>query len=148
MPFRKKEPAAQRLTREQFDITQNRGAEAPWTRDQHDELGLYVDIVSGEPLFASSDRRHSGSGWPSFPGPIEPADGNEGRDMSHGMVRAEVRSTHGDDQRSEVFSDGSRDRGGMPFRINSAALRFIPRDQMKAEGYGAYLAQVDGAAAG
>lgn len=148
MQFRKTEDAVQRLTPEQFYVTQEGGTEAPGTGeyDHHDEPGIYVDIVSGEPLFASSDKYDSGSGWPSFTRPIEPANVNEIRDMSHGMVRTEVRSTHGDSHLGHVFPDGPRDRGGMRFCINSAALRFIPRDEMEAEGYGAYLAQVDASA--
>ena len=107
------------------------------------EPGIYVDIVSGEPLFASSDKYESGCGWPSFTKPIEPANVNELRDTTHGMIRTEVRSTHGDSHLGHVFPDGPRDRGGLRYCINSASLRFIHRDDMEAEGYGAYLDQVE-----
>ena len=104
--------------------------------------GIYVDIVSGEPLFASSDKFESGCGWPSFTRPIEPANVAELTDRSYGMVRTEVRSTHGDSHLGHVFPDGPRDRGGLRYCINSASLRFIPREEMEAEGYGDYLDQV------
>jgi peptide-methionine (R)-S-oxide reductase len=102
-----------------------------------------VDIVSGEPLFASSDKFESGCGWPSFTKPIEPANVSELRDTAHGMVRTEVRSAHGDSHLGHVFSDGPVDRGGLRYCINSASLRFIHRDAMVAEGYGDYLDQVE-----
>jgi peptide-methionine (R)-S-oxide reductase len=99
--------------------------------------------VSGEPLFASSDKFDSGCGWPSFTKPIEPANVNELRDTTHGMIRTEVRSAHADSHLGHVFPDGPRDRGGLRYCINSASLRFIHRDDMEAEGYGAYLNQVE-----
>jgi methionine-S-sulfoxide reductase/methionine-R-sulfoxide reductase len=102
-----------------------------------------IDIVSGEPLFASSDKFDSGCGWPSFTKPIEPANVNELSDRSYGMVRTEVRSTHGDSHLGHVFDDGPEDRGGLRYCINSASLRFIHRDDMAAEGYGDYLNQVE-----
>jgi peptide-methionine (R)-S-oxide reductase len=102
-----------------------------------------VDVVSGEPLFASSDKFESGCGWPSFTKPIEPANINSLRDNSHGMVRIEVRSKHGDSHLGHVFEDGPRDRGGLRYCINSASLKFIPREEMEAKGYGAYLDQVE-----
>jgi peptide-methionine (R)-S-oxide reductase len=102
-----------------------------------------VDIVSGEPLFASSDKFESGCGWPSFTKPIEPAHVNELTDKTHGMTRIEVRSKFGDSHLGHVFDDGPRDRGGLRYCINSASLRFVHRDQMEAEGYGAYLNQVE-----
>ena len=105
------------------------------------EPGIYVDIVSGEPLFASSDKFDSGCGWPSFTKPIEPANVNELSDDAHGMVRTEVRSAHGDSHLGHVFNDGPESRG-LRYCINSASLRFIHRDDMDAEGYGAYLNQV------
>jgi peptide-methionine (R)-S-oxide reductase len=107
------------------------------------EPGIYVDIVSGEPLFASSDKYESGCGWPSFVKPIEPAHVTELRDTSHGMIRVEVRSTHGDSHLGHVFPDGPRDRGGLRYCINSASLRFIHRDDMADQGYGDYLNQVE-----
>ena len=141
-----KDPAAiARLTPEQFRVTQQCATERPGTGEylHNKEGGIYVDIVSGEPLFASSDKFESGCGWPSFTKPIEPANINELRDTSHGMVRTEVRSAHGDSHLGHVFPDGPRDRGGLRYCINSASLRFIPRDEMEAEGYGDYLDQVE-----
>ena len=142
----KKTPAAvAKLTRDQYRVTQESGTEAPGTGQYLDnkEPGIYVDIVSGEPLFASSDKYESGCGWPSFTKPIEPANVNERRDISHGMIRTEVRSMHGDSHLGHVFPDGPRDRGGLRYCINSASLRFVHRDDMEAEGYGAYLDQVE-----
>ena len=133
------------LTPEQFYVTQESGTERPGTGEylNNKEPGIYVDIVSGEPLFASADKYESGCGWPSFTKPIEPAHITELRDLSHGMIRVEVRSTHGDSHLGHVFPDGPRDRGGLRYCINSASLRFIHRDDMEAEGYGAYLDQVE-----
>ncbi len=133
------------LSPEQFYVTQESGTERPGTGEylHNKEPGIYVDIVSGEPLFASADKYESGCGWPSFTKPIEPAHINELRDMSHGMIRTEVRSTHGDSHLGHVFPDGPRDRGGLRYCINSASLRFIHRDDMEAEGYGDYLDQVE-----
>ena len=102
-----------------------------------------MDVVSGEPLFASSDKFDSGCGWPSFTKPIEPAYVNEKRDMAHGMIRTEVRSKHGDSHLGHVFPDGPRERGGLRYCINSASLRFVPKEKMQAEGYGAYLNQAE-----
>jgi peptide-methionine (R)-S-oxide reductase len=109
----------------------------------NDEPGIHVDIVSGEPLFASSDKFDSGCGWPSFTKPIEPVNVNELRDESLGMVRTEVRSAHGDSHLGHVFDDGPADRGGLRHCINSASLRFIHRNDMEAERYGACLDQVE-----
>lgn len=133
------------LTPEQFYVTQESGTERPGTGEylNNKEPGIYVDVVSGEPLFASADKYESGCGWPSFTKPIEPAHITELRDLSHGMIRVEVRSTHGDSHLGHVFPDGPRDRGGLRYCINSASLRFIHRDDMEAEGYGAYLDQVE-----
>ena len=131
------------LTPEQYRVTQESGTERPGTGEYLDnkEPGIYVDIVSGEPLFASADKYESGCGWPSFTKPIDNV--TEHRDMSHGMIRTEVRSKHGDSHLGHVFPDGPRDRGGLRYCINSASLRFIHRDDMEAEGYGAYLDQVE-----
>ena len=133
------------LTPEQFRVTQQSGTERPFTGEYNENHapGIYVDIVSGEPLFASSDKFESGCGWPSFTKPITPDHVNELRDMSHGMVRVEVRSTHGDSHLGHVFEDGPQDQGGLRYCINSAALRFVHRDAMEAEGYAAYLGQVE-----
>ena len=143
--YRKTRAALQKLTPEQFHVTQENGTERPGSGEYLDnkEPGIYVDIVSGEPLFASSDKYESGCGWPSFTKPIEPANINELGDSSHGMIRTEVRSTHGDSHLGHVFTDGPADRGGLRYCINSASLRFIHRDDMVAEGYGAYLDQVE-----
>jgi len=143
--YRKSPEAVARLTPEQFRVTQESATERPGTGEYlHNKApGIYVDIVSGEPLFASSAKFESGCGWPSFTRPIEPANVNELRDTSHGMIRTEVRSMHGDSHLGHVFDDGPRDRGGLRYCINSAALRFIPREQMAAAGYGDYLDQVE-----
>ena len=134
-----------KLSPEQYRVTQQAGTEAPGTGEYLDntEPGIYVNVVSGEPLFASSDKYESGCGWPSFTKPIVPANVNELTDTTHGMVRTEVRSTHGDSHLGHVFPDGPRDRGGLRYCINSASLRFIHRDDMKAEGYADYLSQVE-----
>jgi peptide-methionine (R)-S-oxide reductase len=133
------------LSPEEFYVTQESGTERPGTGALLDnkEPGIYVDIVSGEPLFASSDKYESGCGWPSFTKVIEPAHVQELSDRSLGMVRTEVRSTHGDSHLGHVFPDGPRDRGGLRYCINSASLRFVHRDDMEAEGYGEYLNQVE-----
>ncbi len=143
--YSKSPQAISRLTPEQFQVTQRGGTERPGTGEylHNHETGIYVDIVSGEPLFASSDKFESGCGWPSFTQPIVPAHVNELRDTSHGMVRIEVRSAHGDSHLGHVFDDGPRDKGGLRYCINSASLRFIHRDNMQAEGYGDYLNQVE-----
>jgi peptide-methionine (R)-S-oxide reductase len=143
--YKKTEEAIAGLSPEQFRVTQRNGTERPGTGEYLDnkEPGIYVDIVSGEPLFASSDKYESGCGWPSFTKPIEPANINELRDKSHGMIRTEVRSTHGDSHLGHVFPDGPTDRGGLRYCINSASLRFVPRSEMEGEGYGAYLDQVE-----
>jgi peptide-methionine (R)-S-oxide reductase len=143
--YRKDPDAIAALTPEQFRVTQEAGTERPGTGPllYNKDPGIYVDIVSGEPLFASSDKYESGCGWPSFTKPIEPANVAELNDASHGMIRTEVRSRHGDSHLGHVFPDGPRDRGGLRYCINSASLRFVPRERMEAEGYGAYLPQVE-----
>ena len=200
MPAYSKDPVAvSKLTAEQYRVTQKNGTEAPGTGEylENDAPGIYVDIVSGEPLFASSAKFDSGCGWPSFSKPIEPANVNELtdkshgmirtevrsahgdshlghvfddgpvdkfesacgwpsftkpieptnvdeiKDTSHGMVRTEVRSAHGDSHLGHVFDDGPADQGGLRYCINSASLRFVHRDDMAAQGYGAYLNQVE-----
>jgi peptide-methionine (R)-S-oxide reductase len=143
--YRKTADAVAALNPEQYRVTQENGTELPGTGEllYNKEPGIYVDIVSGEPLFASSDKYESGCGWPSFTKPIEPANINELRDGSHGMIRTEVRSAHGDSHLGHIFDDGPADRGGLRYCINSASLRFVPRDEMEAEGYAAYLDQVE-----
>ena len=133
------------LSREEFYVTQHSGTERPGTGKllYNKEPGIYVDIVSGEPLFASADKYESGCGWPSFTKPIEPAHVTEIEDRTLGMIRTEVRSKHGDSHLGHVFPDGPRDRGGLRYCINSASLRFVHRDDMEAEGYGEYLNQVE-----
>ncbi|MDD7910017.1 MULTISPECIES: peptide-methionine (R)-S-oxide reductase MsrB [Pseudovibrio] len=145
MTYKKSPEALNNLTPEQHYVTQQNGTERPFTGqyNDHKEPGIYVDIVSGEPLFASAHKFESGCGWPSFTKPIEPAHVQELSDTSHGMIRTEVRSTHGDSHLGHVFPDGPREHGGLRYCINSAALRFIHRDDMEAEGYGAYLDQVE-----
>jgi len=145
MTYRKTDEAIQKLTPEQFRVTQQSGTERPFTGEYNDNKrpGIYVDIVSGEPLFASPDKFDSGCGWPSFTKPIVPANVEELQDRSHGMIRTEVRSKHGDSHLGHVFPDGPRDRGGLRYCINSAALRFIPREEMEVEGYGGFINQVE-----
>jgi len=145
--YSKTDAAIAKLTPEQYYVTQESGTERPGTGKYLNtrEPGLYVDIVSGEPLFASADKFDSHCGWPSFTKPITPANVAELHDHSHGMVRTEVRSAGADSHLGHVFEDGPRDRGGLRYCINSASLRFVPRDAMEAEGYGAYLDQVDAA---
>ena len=133
------------LTPEQYHVTQENGTERPWTGVYNDNkrAGIYVDIVSGEPLFASTDKFESGCGWPSFTRPLVTDHVVERTDASLGMVRTEVRSQHGDSHLGHVFPDGPKDRGGLRYCINSAALRFIPKEEMEAEGYGALLDKLD-----
>ena len=143
--YRKTSEAVSRLTPEQYRVTQESGTEHPGTGEHLDnaEPGIYVDIVSGEPLFASADKFESGCGWPSFTKPIEPANVNELQDATLGMNRIEVRSNFGDSHLGHVFPDGPADRGGLRYCINSASLRFVHRDDMQAEGYGDYIDQVE-----
>ncbi|MAC81979.1 MAG: peptide-methionine (R)-S-oxide reductase [Rhodobacteraceae bacterium] len=133
------------LTEEEFYVTQQSGTERPGTGKYlaNKEPGIYVDVVSGEPLFASAAKYESGCGWPSFVKPIEPMNVVEKTDRTHGMVRTEVRSKHGDSHLGHVFPDGPRDRGGLRYCINSAALRFVHRDEMESRGYGDYIQFVE-----
>jgi len=130
---------------DQYRVTQESGTEAPGSGEylNNYEPGIYVDIVSGEPLFASSDKFESGCGWPSFSKPIISEHVNEIRDMGHGMIRTEVRSLYGDSHLGHVFTDGPEDRGGLRYCINSASLRFIHLDEMESEGYESYINQID-----
>lgn len=143
--YTKTAEAVSALSPEQYRVTQESGTERAGTGPLlgNKAPGIYVDIVSGEPLFASSDKFESGCGWPSFTKPIEPAHVQELRDGTHGMTRTEVRSTHGDSHLGHVFDDGPVDRGGLRYCINSASLRFVHRDQMVAMGYGEYLNQLE-----
>ncbi len=145
MKYEKSEEAIAKLTPEQFRVTQQDATERPFTGalDGCFEPGLYVDIVSGEPLFVSSDKFNSGCGWPSFSKPVEPTHVTERPDASLGRMRTEVRSSHGGSHLGHVFPDGPSERGGLRYCINSASLRFIPQDEMQAEGYGDYLDQVE-----
>jgi len=129
-----------KLTPLQFEVTQNNATEPPFRNeywDNHEE-GLYVDVVSGEPLFSSRDKFDSGCGWPSFTRPLAPGLIEEKDDFSHGMIRTEVRSRPSDSHLGHVFPDGPKETGGLRYCINSAALRFIPLDRLEEEGYGAY----------
>jgi peptide-methionine (R)-S-oxide reductase len=138
--YHKNPSAVDALSPEQYQVTQRDGTERPFTGEYWDnhEPGIYVDVVSGEPLFASVDKFDSGSGWPSFTRPLDEAYVVTKRDFSHLMVRTEVRSTHGDSHLGHVFRDGPRDRGGLRYCINSAALRFVHLDDLEAQGYGQY----------
>ena len=138
--YTKDKEAVARLTPEQFRVTQHSGTERPFENAywDHDEPGIYVDIVSGEPLFSSIDKFESGCGWLSFTKPLEAENVDEQVDSSHGMMRTEVRSSHGDSHLGHVFDDGPRDKGGLRYCINSASLRFIPLEELENEGYGEY----------
>jgi peptide-methionine (R)-S-oxide reductase len=143
--YQKSLDAISALTPEQFRVTQENGTERPGTGEWLDNTlpGIYVDVVSGEPLFASSAKYESGCGWPSFTKAIDPVNVNEITDNTLGMTRTEVRSSHGDSHLGHVFPDGPKDQGGLRYCINSASLRFIPRDEMANKGYEAYLDQVE-----
>lgn len=143
--YRKDMDVIATLDPEQYRVTQENGTERPGTGkyNGNKEPGIYVDIVSGEPLFASSDKYESGCGWPSFTKPLIHEHVTEHRDASLGMVRVEVRSKYGDSHLGHVFTDGPPDRGGLRYCINSASLRFVHRDDMESEGYGQYIDQVE-----
>ena len=145
MQYKKDPKVIASLSSEEFYVTQESGTERPGTGAllNNKEPGIYVDIVSGEPLFASTDKYESGCGWPSFTKPIENQNVSEIKDFSLGMTRTEVRSTHADSHLGHVFPDGPRDRGGLRYCINSASLRFIHRDDMQDAGYGDYINQVE-----
>lgn len=129
------------LTDMQYHVTQNQGTEPPFRNEYHDvfEEGIYVDIVSGKPLFSSTDKFDAGCGWPSFSKPIDAPEVTEHFDTSHGMRRVEVRSKTADSHLGHVFPDGPREMGGLRYCINSAALRFVPVSDLEKEGYAEYL---------
>jgi peptide-methionine (R)-S-oxide reductase len=139
--YRKNPEAVSRLSPEQYRVTQHGETEHPFENAYWDnnEPGIYVDVVSGEPLFTSLNKFDSSCGWPSFTKPVDPENVVENRDVSHGMIRTEVRSSHGDSHLGHVFPDGPREEGGLRYCINSASLRFIPLDELESEGYGSYL---------
>jgi len=136
-----KEELKKKLTPIQYKVTQENATERPFYNEywDHDEEGIYVDVVTGEPLFCSKDKYDAGCGWPSFTKPIDKDFIKEKLDLSHGMMRTEVRSKHGDSHLGHVFNDGPKDKGGLRYCINSAALRFIKKEDMEKEGYGEYL---------
>ena len=145
--YNKNPGAVNALSPEQYFVTQENGTERAFTGEYWDnkEPGIYVDVVSGEPLFASVDKFDSGTGWPSFTKPIDQTNVVEKKDASHFMIRTEVRSAHADSHLGHVFPDGPAEEGGLRYCINSASLRFIPRDKLAEEGYGDYLQLFDGA---
>ena len=144
MTYHKNSETIARLSSEEHWVTQENGTERPGTGKllYNKEPGIYVDIVSGEPLFLSDDKYESGCGWPSFTKPVTASYVNEISDTTHGMIRTEVRSTNGDSHLGHVFPDGPKDRGGLRYCINSASLRFVHLDDMEAEGYGKYMALI------
>ena len=141
----KDQTAIEKLTPMQRNVTQNNGTEPPFRNEFHDfkEEGLYVDIVSGEPLFTSADKFDSSCGWPSFTKPVESNNVIENTDITHGMHRTEVRSKYGDSHLGHVFPDGPKDKGGLRYCINSASLRFIPKNKLQEEGYGDYASYLN-----
>lgn len=132
---------ASKLTPIQKAVTLNNATEPPFKNEfwDHKEIGLYVDILSGKPLFTSMDKFDSGCGWPSFTKPVDPTEVVEKRDFSYGMIRTEVRSLDADAHLGHLFDDGPRDRGGLRYCINSASLRFVHVNDLEKEGYQAYL---------
>lgn len=136
-----KEDLKRRLTPLQYEVTQNNGTEPPFRNEYWDnqQEGLYVDVVSGKPLFTSLDKFDSACGWPSFAKPLDESLVTRRQDLSHGMMRTEVRSNQADAHLGHVFDDGPRELGGLRYCINSAALRFISKEDMEREGYGEYL---------
>lgn len=140
-----KDELKNRLTEEQYKVTQENGTEPPFVNEYFDNFkeGIYVDIVSLEPLFISDDKFDSGCGWPAFSKPIDRKLINEKVDRSHGMIRTEVRSSSSDSHLGHVFCDGPEELGGLRYCINSAALKFIPKEKMKEEGYEEYLSLFD-----
>ena len=144
--YRKDPDAVAKLTDDQFQVTQKNATEPAFNNEfwNNKEPGIYVDVVSGEPLFASVNKYDSGSGWPSFTVPIDSKNVVENTDSSYGMVRTEVRSAGGDSHLGHLFPDGPPDQGGLRYCINSAALRFVPLEDLEQEGYGEYRKLFDG----
>lgn len=140
-PKKDRQQLKKQLTPMQYTVTQENGTEPPFQNEywDHFEEGIYVDVVSGEPLFSSRDKYDAGCGWPSFTRPIDQSHITERLDTSHGMRRIEVRSLQGDSHLGHVFDDGPKDRGGFRYCINSAALKFVPKEKMEEEGYGHLL---------
>ncbi|HEY1824969.1 MAG TPA: peptide-methionine (R)-S-oxide reductase MsrB [Acidimicrobiales bacterium] len=145
-PYTKDPEKVAQLTTDQYQVTQNAATEPPFRNEfwNHKEAGIYVDVVSGEPLFASTKKYDSGCGWPSFTAPLVPGNVQENSDRSLGMTRTEVRSTHADSHLGHVFDDGPADQGGLRYCINSASLRFVPYDDLDAQGYSAYKSLFEG----
>ena len=144
MAYRKDQNSIDKLNDMQRRVTQESATEPAFRNEywDHHEKGIYVDIVSGEPLFASSDKFDSGCGWPSFTRPIVSEHVTNHEDKSYGMHRVEVRSKHGDSHLGHVFPDGPKDRGGLRYCINSASLRFIPESKLEEEGYGEFAKEL------
>jgi len=148
--YRKDPETISQLNARQYAVTQESATEPAFDNEfwDHKEAGIYVDIVSGEPLFASTKKFDSGCGWPSFTVPLEPGNVKENQDFAHGMIRTEVRSSHGDSHLGHVFPDGPKSEGGLRYCINSASLRFVSYADLEAEGYGAYKKLFEGAVTG
>ncbi len=145
-PYKKTDDAVKSLTELQKYVTQHEGTEKPFQNEYWDnkEPGIYVDIVSGEPLFSSTDKYDSGTGWPSFTKPLDKKMVQEKTDRKLGLPRTEVRSANADSHLGHVFEDGPKDKGGLRYCINSASMRFIPKDKLEAEGYGEYKSLFEG----
>jgi peptide-methionine (R)-S-oxide reductase len=142
----KRDQRIEDLTDLQYAVTQEAATEPAFDNEFWDkkDAGIYVDVVSGEPLFASTKKFDSGCGWPSFTMPLEPRNVVETLDVSYGMIRTEVRSNDGDSHLGHVFDDGPPKEGGLRYCINSAALRFVPYDELETEGYGRYKKLLEG----
>lgn len=143
--YKDKEELKKKLTPIQYKVTQKNATERPGTGeyDQFFEDGIFVDVVSGEPLFSSNDKYDAGCGWPSFTKPIKKRTIKEKRDRKFGMERTEVRSSEADSHLGHVFTDGPADKGGLRYCINSAAMRFVPKSKLKEEGYEEYLSEFE-----
>lgn len=140
-----REELIERLSPIEYKVTQENATERPHTHEynKNNEEGIYVDIVSGEPLFSSQSKYDAGCGWPSFTKTIEDENIVEKKDISHGMIRKEVRSKHGDSHLGHLFNDGPKEEGGLRYCINGASLRFVKKEDMEKEGYEEYLKLFD-----